>query len=136
MSKDDKGKPYYKYLKKLESDALRWWKRLKAAGACPELSPSIRHKELYAKHRSEVYGKAMMEARNNSILSQIAHNICILHGRGWIVPVQTADGEKMEDSLLERFSASIRISRLSEIEEHTLETRLAELRHAKWENRL
>lgn len=135
VSKDDKGKPYYKYLKKLEADAHRWWKRLKEADACPELSPSVRHKELYAKHRSEVYGKAMKEARDNSILSKIAHNICLLHGRGWIVSVHTEDGEKMEESLLKRFSASIRISRLSEIEEHTLETRLTELRHVKWETR-
>ena len=135
VSKDDKGKPYYKYLKKLEADALRWWKRLKAAGVCQELSPSVRHKELYAKHRSEVYGKAMKEARDNSILSKIAHNICLLHGRGWIVSVHTEDGERLEESLLKRFSASICISRLSEIEEHTLETRLTELRHVKWETR-
>lgn len=135
VSKEDEGKPYYKYLKKLERDALNWWERLKATGECLELSPSIRHKELYAKHRSEVYGKAMKEARDNSVLSQIAHNICLLHGRGWIVPVHTADGEKMEESLLKRFSASIRISRLSEIEEHTLETRLTELRHVRWEPR-
>ena len=135
VPKGDERQPYYKYLKKLKSDALRWWKRLKAAGECLELSPSIRHKELYAKHRSDVYGKAMKEARDNSILSHIAHNICLLHGRGWIVPVHTKDGETMEDSLLKRFSASIRVSRLSEIEEHTLETRLAELRRVKWEER-
>ena len=131
----DRQAPCYEYLRELAIDADKWWEQFKAAGACPELSPSIRHKELYAKHRSEVYGKAMKEARDMSILSHIAHNICLLHGRGWIVPVHTEDGEKMEESLLKQFSASIRISRLSEIEEHTLETRLAELRCAKWETR-
>ena len=124
----DRHAPCYEYLRELAIDADKWWERLKTAGVCPELSPSIRHKELYAKHRSEVYGKAMKEARDNSILSKIAHNICILHGRGWIVPVHSEGREKMEESLLKQFSASIRVSQLSEIEDHTLETRLFELR--------
>lgn len=131
----DHHAPCYGYLRELAIEADKWWERFKSVGTCPELSPSIRHKELYAKHRSEVYGKAMKEARDNSILPHIAHNICLLHGRGWIVPVHTEAGKKMEESLLKRFSASIRVSRLSEIEDHTLETRLAELRRARWETR-
>ncbi len=129
----DRHTPNYKYLRKLASDADRWWKRFKSAGECPELYPSIRHKELYSKQQAEVYGKAMKEAHDNSILSQIAHNIYLLHGRGWIVPTQTGEGERMEESLLKRFSASVRIPRLAAIEGHTLETRLAELRRVRLE---
>ena len=125
----------FKYLKKLAALADDWWKKLKKKGECPELTPSMRQRELCAKHRSEVYGKAMRGARELSVLSVIARNIQLLHGRGWIVPTFTSEGEKLQESVLKRFSASVRISRLSEIEGHTLETRLMELRRVRWEGR-
>ena len=126
----------FKYLKKLAALADDWWKKLKKKGECPELTPSMRQRELCAKHRSEVYGKAMRGARELSVLSVIARNIQLLHGRGWIVPTFTSEGEKLQESLLKRFSASVRISSLSEIEGHTLETRLTELRQVRWEGRV
>lgn len=125
--------PIYKYLRKLALDAEEWWKRLDAAGKVPELYPSIRHKELHAKRQAEIYGKVMEEAHEKSFLSQIAHDIRLLHGRGSITPVYTEGGENLQESLLHRFNVSVRISRLTEIEGHTLEIRLRELRRARWE---
>ncbi len=126
----------FKYLKKLVTMGDDWWKKLRKKGECPELTPSMRHRELCAKHRSEIYAKAMREAREQSVLSFIARNIQLLHGRGWIVPTFTSDGEKLQESTLKRFSASMRISRLIEVENHTLETRLLELRRVRWEGRV
>lgn len=129
----DRRTAVFKYLKKLELEGERWWKRLKDAGELPELSPSIRHKELHAKRQKEVYGKAMEEVQKNSLLSQIAHNVFLLHGRGSITPVYTAEGESLQESLLQHFSASVRIPMLSEIEGHTLAIRLLELRRVRRE---
>ena len=132
-SESEKGSA--KYLSELESFADEWWRKLKEKGECPELTPSMRQRELCAKYQGELYGNAMKETREKSVVSQIARNIQLLHGRGWIVPTFTADGEKLQDSLLSRFSASVRISRLSEMAGHTLETRLTELRRIRWEGR-
>lgn len=132
-SESEKGST--KYLSELESFADEWRRKLKEKGECQELTPSMRQRELCAKYQGELYGNAMKEAREKSVVSQIARNIQLLHGRGWIVPTFTADGEKLQDSLLSRFSASVRIPRLSEMEGHTLETRLTELRRIRWEGR-
>lgn len=132
-SESEKGSA--KYLSELESFADEWWRKIKEKGECPELTPSMRQRELCAKYQGELYGNAMKETREKSVVSQIARNIQLLHGRGWIVPTFTADGEKLQDSLLSRFSASVRISRLSEMAGHTLETRLTELRRIRWEGR-
>ena len=133
VSREGRSRANFKYLKKLAALADDWWKKLKKKGECPELAPSMRHRELCAKHRSEIYGKAMRDAREQSVLSFIARNIQLLHGRGWIVPTFTSEGEKLQESVLKRFSASVRVSGLSEIEGHTLETRLTELRRVRWE---
>lgn len=135
VPREGRRKASFKYLKKLAENADDWWKKLKKKGECPEIAPSMRQRELCSKHRSEIYGKAMREAREQSVLSFIARNIQLLHGRGWIVPTFTAEGEKLQESVLKRFSASVRMSRLSEIEGHTLETRLTELRRVRWEVR-
>jgi hypothetical protein len=42
----------------------------------------------------------------------------------------------LQESVLKRFSASVRISRLSAIEGHSLETRLTELRRVRREGRV
>lgn len=125
--------PYYKYLKKLELFADQWWGKLSTAGECRELFPSVRHKELHSKRLAGLFAKATKDARANSILSHIARNVDILHGRGWIVSTQTAEGEQMQESLLQHISSSFRISRLSEIASHTLEIRLSELRYFRRE---
>ena len=136
VPREERSRANFKYLKKLAALADDWWKKLKKKGECPELAPSMRHRELCAKHQSEIYGKAMKEAREQSVLSFIARNIQLLHGRGWIVPTFTSEGEKLQESVLKRFSASVRISRLSAIEGHTLETRLTELRRVRREGRV
>lgn len=133
LSRDERTKAYFQYLEQLSIKADEWWKRFNAKGGCPELFPSMRHRELYAKRRGDIYGKAMKEARDKSIFAQIARNIQLLHGRGWIVPTFTKDGEQLQESTLKQFSASVRISRLSEVENHTLEMRLLELRRIRWE---
>ena len=133
LPRTEQSKAYFTYLEQLASEADAWWNRFKAKGECPELFPNMRHRELCAKRRSDIYNSAMSEARDKSILAQIARNIQLLHGRGWIVPTFTSDGEKLQESTLQRFSASMRISRLSEVENHTLETRLLELRRIRWE---
>lgn len=133
LSCDEQSKAYSKYLEQLAIKAEEWWKRFNAKGECPELFPSMRHRELCAKRRSDIYDKAMREARDKSIFAQIARNIQLLHGRGWIVPTFTKDGEQLQESTLKRLSASVRISRLSEVENHTLEMRLLELRRIRWE---
>ena len=136
LPRTEQSKAYFTYLEQLASEADAWWNRFKAKGECPELFPNMRHRELCAKLRSDIYNSAMSEARDKSILAQIARNIQLLHGRGWIVPTFTSDGEKLQESTLQRFSASMRISRLSEVENHTLETRLMELRRVRWEGRV
>ena len=133
LPREDQSKAYFTYLEQLAHKADEWWARFKAKGECPELFPNMRHRELYAKQRREIYNSAMSEARDKSILAQIARNIQLLHGRGWIVPTFTSEGEKLQESNLKRFSASMRISRLSEVGNHTLETRLFELRRARRE---
>lgn len=133
LSRDEQIQTYFKYLEQLAIKADEWWERFNAKGGCPELFPSMRHRELCAKRRSDIYNKAMKEARDKSIFAQIARNTQLLHGRGWIVPTFTEDGEQLQESTLKRFSASVRISRLSEVENHTLEMRLLELRRIRWE---
>lgn len=132
----EQAKDGFKYLKQLATLADKWWKRLDEKGECPELFPSMRQRELCAENQREIYNSAMRDARDKSFLAQIAQNIQLLHGRGWIVSTFTAEGEKLQDSMLQHIGTSFRVSRLSEVEGHTLETRLSELRRIRWEERV
>ena len=117
-------------LKRAEADTAR----LSKAGPCPELRPPLQLQVELMRVQEDENRESMKEARSNSLLSVLAHNIDLLHGKEWILYRPGGDGPLGRSvSELKQHSISIAFPRLPDAVGQEFNYRLVALKMGQWD---